>query len=202
MRRFLNRPTGMIDTSKERFNESPGLKKWADLQNLKEAARVQSILAEKGINSFEELDEKISSLHQRSKTARKTTIALDRQLEEAKNILNYARQYAEKHIYEERYEKAKDLVRYYREHSYDIQLAWGARTGLESAGLDPKTLKLEELEADYAKLSFDRQTAHTTYMTAENECNKLKKLWDELTSYMGMEKSQENDMEKDRKQSL
>ena len=202
MRRFLNRPTGMIDTAKERFDESPGLKKWADLQNLKEAAKVQSVLAEKGINSFEELDEKISSLHQRSKTARKTTIALDRQLEEAKHILDYARQYAQKHIYEERYEKAKDPERYYREHSYDIQLAWGARTGLESAGLDPKFLKLEELEADYTKLSSDRQTAHTTYVNAEKECNKLKRLRDELTSYMGMENSQEKDLGKDRKQSL
>ena len=97
----------MIDTSKERFNESPGLKKWADLQNLKEAARIQSVLAEKGINSFEELDEKTSSLHQRSKTARKTTSSLDRQLEEAKHILDYARRYAQKHIYEERYEKTR-----------------------------------------------------------------------------------------------
>ena len=202
MRLFLNRPTGMIDTSKERFDESPGLKKWADLQNLKEAARVQSVLAEKGIHGFEELDEIISSLHQKSKTARKTTISLDRQLEEAKNILNYARQYAEKHIYEEHYEKTKDPERYYRERSYDIQLAWGARTGLESAGLDPKALKLEELEADYAKLTSDRQTAHNTYVNAENECNELKKLRDELTSYMSMEKSQEKDLDKDRKQSL
>lgn len=202
MRRFLNRPTGMIDTSKERFDESPGLKKWAELQNLKEVARVQSVLAEKGIHSFEELDEKISSLHQRSKTARKTTISLDRQLEEAKHILDYAHQYTQKHIYEERYEKAKDPEQYYREHSYDIQLAWGARTGLESAGLDPKALKLEELEANYAKLTSDRQTAHTTYVNAENEYNELKKLRDELTSYISMEKSKEKDLNKDRKQYL
>ncbi len=116
--------------------------------------------------------------------------------------MDYARRYAQKHIYEERYEKNKDPERYYQEHSYDIQLAWGARTGLESVCLDPKALKLKELEANYAKLASDLQAAHATYVNAEKECNELKKLRDELTSYMGMEKSQEKEMDKDRNQSL
>ena len=52
------------------------------------------------------------------------------------------------------------------------------------------------------KLTSDRQTSHTTYVTAEKECNELKKLRDELTSYMGREKSREKYMDKGRKQSL
>ena len=135
----------MIDTSQERFTESPGLKKWAEKQNLKEAARVQSLLAEKGLQNFQELDEKIDSLHLKSKTARKATVSFDKQLKDAGEILRYARQYSEKHKYEVAYEKSKEPERYYRDHREDIQLAWGARTGLESLGLNPATLKLSEI---------------------------------------------------------
>ena len=192
----------MIDTSQERFTESPGLKKWAEKQNLKEAARVQSLLAEKGLQNFQELDEKIDSLHLKSKTARKATVSFDKQLKDAGEILRYARQYSEKHKYEVAYEKSKEPERYYRDHREDIQLAWGARTGLESLGLNPTTLKLSEIEENYRKMTADRETAHSTYVTAEKECNELKKLRDELTSYMGMEQEQAQEKDHDKKPSL
>ena len=189
----------MIDTSQERFTESPWLMKWAEKQNLKEAARVQSLLAEKGLQSFQELDEKIDALHLRSKTAKKATISLDKQLKDAGMILRYARQYAEKHKYEVAYEKAKDPEKYYREHRDDIQLAWGARTGLESLGLNPATLKLSEIEENYRKMTADREVAHTTYVSAEKECTELKKLRDELSVYIGMEQSQTQEVDINKK---
>ena len=202
MLKMYRRSGKMIDTSQERFTESPGLKKWAEKQNLKEAARVQSLLAEKGLQSFQELDEKIAALHIKSKTARKTTIWLDKQLKDTGEILRYARQYAEKHKYEIAYEKAKDPEKYYREYREDIQLAWGARTGLESLGLNPVTLKLAEIEENYRKMTADREASYTTYTTAEKECTELKKPRDELSSYMGMEQEQAQEKDHDKKPSL
>lgn len=51
-------------------------------------------------------------------------------------------------------------------------------------------------------MTADRKTAHTTYVTAEKECNELKKLRDELTSYMGMEQEQAQKKNHDKKPSL
>ena len=51
-------------------------------------------------------------------------------------------------------------------------------------------------------MTADRETAHSTYVTAEEECNELKKLRDELTSYMGMEQEQAQEKKHDKKPSL
>lgn len=200
MQRMYRRSGRMIDTSEEKISESPGLKKWADKQNLKEAARVQSLLAEKGLDNFSELDERIEALHLESKTARKTTVSLDKQFKDAGEILHYARQFSEKHKFEVGYEKSKDPERYYRTHYTDIQQAWGARTALNSYGLNADRLDLDELTAEYKDLSAKRRETYATYKKAEKECDELKKLRDELASYMGSDLSQE--IERDKKRSL
>lgn len=35
---------------------------------------------------------------------------------------------------------------------------------------------ISEIEENYRKMTADRETAHSTYVTAEKECNELKKL--------------------------
>ncbi len=198
MQRTYRRSMGLIDTSEAKFAESPGLKRWAEKQNLKEAARIQSMLAEKGLQGFAELDDRIEALHQESKAARKTTVSYDKELKTAGEILRYARQYSEKRKYEIGYEKSKDPERYYRTHYTDIQQAWGARTALTNLGLDPAALDLAEIEESYRNLSKERAESYATYKNAEKECENLKKLRDELASYMGSELSQEIEREKKR----
>ena len=197
----LSRGSGrMIDTSQERFADSPGLKRWAERQNLKEAARVQSLLAEKNIQSFRDLDDRIELLHQQAKEARKRTVVLDKEIKQAGEILYYARQYKEKHKYEVGYDKSKDPERYYRSHYTDIQQALGAKSALINHGLNPDTLKLSEIEAEFARLSTEREMSYTSYKSSEKECDELKRLRDELASYMEAEQSQE--IERDKKRSL
>ena len=113
--------------------------------------------------------------------------------------MRYARQYSEKHKYEVAYEKSKEPERYYRDHREDIQLAWGARTGLESLGLNPASLKLAEIEENYRKMTADREGAHSTYVTAEKECTELKNLKDELSAYMGMQQYQTQEVDINKK---
>ena len=200
MQRMYHGSGKMIDTSQERFVDSPGLKRWAEKQNLKEAARVQSLLAEKKIQNFRDLDEQIDLLHQQSKDARKSTVALDKQIKQAGEILRYARQYSEKHKYEIAYDRSKDPERYYRTHYTDIQQALGAKSALINLGLNPDTLKLPEIETEFTRLSSEREQYYASYKSAEKECDELKRLRDELASYMEAEQSQE--IERDKKRSL
>ena len=191
MQRMYRRSGRMIDTSEEKFSDSPWLKRWADKQNLKEAARVQSLLAEKGLQSFKELDEKIEALHLQAKTGKKTTVSLDKELKQAGEILRYARQYAEKKKYEAAYDKSKDPERYYRAHHNDIRLAIGAREVLNSYGINASAINLPGLEADFVRLTADRERSLSSYKNAEKECENLKKLKDELTTYLGTEQKKE-----------
>ena len=181
MKKLTTRPQSLIDTSQERFSESPGLMRWAEKENLKRAAQIQSKLAEMGFKSLEEVDERIEALHQQAKTGKKATIALDKDIKSAAEILRYARQYSEKKKYT---------------HNYDLHLAWGARDILESAGINPETINLQDIESRYEKLCADRMATSDAYKKAERECEKLKQSRDALLTFIGQEPSQDIDRDK------
>lgn len=178
----------IIDTSQERFLESPALKRWAESHNLQEAARAQSLLSGKGIHGFQQLDEKIDSLRKQSTAARKTTVALDKQLKETKEILYYARQYSENRKYLIGYKNSKDPDAYYRKHDYELHLAWGAKDILKNYGLNPKTLNVREIEENIRQMSDERENSYKTYKSLDDECRELKKLGDELKAYLEPER--------------
>lgn len=200
MKRLIKRNPSMIDTTQDKFSESPGLMRWAEKQNLKAAAQIQSKLAEMGLDSFDALDAKIESLHKQAKEGKKATIALDKDITRFEDLLHYAHVYNENKKYICGYEKSKDKERYYRTHGYDIEIANGAIDRLKNAGLDPDRIDLQKMESDYAVMTADREKTSSAYKAAEKECEKLKKLRDDLTSYVGTEQSL--DIERDVKRTL
>ena len=200
MKRLTKRNPSMIDTTQDKFAENPGLMRWAEKQNLKAAAQIQSKLAEMGLDSFDALDAKIESLHKQAKEGKKATIALDKDITKFEDLLHYAHVYDENKKYIRGYERSKDKERYYRTHGYDIEIANGAIDRLKNAGLDPDRIDLQKMESDYAVMTADREKTSSAYKAAEKECEKLKKLRDDLTSYVGTEQSL--DIERDVKRTL
>lgn len=198
MEKLAARRPSMIDTSQEKFADSPGLKKWADRQNLKAAAQIQSKLAEMGFHSMEEVSEKIDALHLQARTGKKTAIALDKQIKNVAEILRYARQYDEKKKYARNYEKSVDKERYYRSHSYDLHLAWGAAEILENAGVSPENMSLRKIETQHQNLCADRRAASAAYKAAEKERDELKRFRDQLLAFMGQEPPLEPDRSRER----
>ena len=197
MKKLTSGPRTLIDTSEDKFADSPGLMRWAEKENLKRAAQIQSKLAEMGFKSLDEVDDRIESLHQQAKAGKKATTSLDKDIKTAADILHYARQYSEKAKYERNYKKSKDPERYYQAHSYDLHLAWGARDILERAGINPETINLHEIESRYEKLNADREKTSVAYKKAEKECEQLKQSRDALLAFIGHEQSQ--DIDKDKK---
>lgn len=198
MEKLAARRPSMIDTAQEKFADSPGLKKWADRQNLKAAAQIQSKLAEMGFHSMEEVSEKIDALHLQARTGKKTTIAFDKQIKNVAEILRYARQYDEKKKYARNYEKSVDKERYYRSHSYDLHLAWGAAEILENAGVNPENMSLRKIETQYQNLCADRRAASAAYKAAEKERDELKRFRDQLLAFIGQEPPLEPDRSRER----
>ncbi len=186
--KMLGRDTGspsLLDTSAERFSQSEGLKRWAERENLKAAARMYAQLSEMGFASLSEVDERIEALHDQNKESKKTVISLDKDIKLLQEAITFARQYAENQQYEDEYEKAKDKEKFYRSHRHELALVDGARDRLKSLGMDAKKIDLPGLEAMYKTAKQDRNKAHALYVSSSKEYDTLKAMRNDLAGYVG-----------------
>ena len=170
----------LIDTTEEKFTQSPGLKHWADIQNLKIAAASYS-----QAGSISGLEEQIAAKSELAKTARTSLVETERQLKDLGQILKYAEQYKTNRIYHIRYQKSKDKDRYLRQHETELLLHDGAENMLKRFGIDIKNLDVEKLRSDYNTLYSKKQTLQNTYKTAEKEIAGLNRKLDNLNQYLG-----------------
>ncbi|MEH2954312.1 hypothetical protein VV089_15175 [Candidatus Merdisoma sp. JLR.KK011] len=143
----------LIDTSEEKFEQSPGLKHWADIQNLKIAA---SSYNETG--SIAELKKQLATKSVLAKTARNSLVETEHQLKDLGQILKYAEQYQSNHIYHVRYQKSKNPDAYLRSHETELLLHDGAENMLKRLGISPKTLDIEKLRNEYNSLYSKKET--------------------------------------------
>ena len=169
----------LIDTTGDKFVQNPGLKHWADIQNLKIAAASYS-----QSGSIAELEKQISAKSTLAKTARESLVDTEHQLKDLGQILKYAEQYKTNHIYHVRYKKSKDKDAYLRRHETELILHDGAKNMLKRFGIDTKNLDLEKLRSDYNALYSKKQTLQKTYKSTEREAADLKRKLDNLNQYL------------------
>lgn len=169
----------LIDTTEDKFAKSPGLKHWADIQNLKIAAASYG-----QAGSIAELEKQISAKSTLAKTARESLVETEHQLKDLGQILKYAEQYKANHIYHVRYKKSKDKDAYLRRHETELILHDGAENMLKRFGIDTKNLDIEKLRSDYDALYSKKQDLQGTYKSAEKEAANLKRKLDNLNQYL------------------
>ena len=169
----------IIDTTEDKFTQSPGLKHWADIQNLKIAAASYS-----QAGSIAELEKQISAKSALAKTARESLVETERQLKDLGQVLKYAEQYKANHIYHVRYKKSKDKDAYLRRHETELILHDGAENMLKRFGIDTKNLDVEKLRSDYNALYSKKQTLQKTYKSAEKETADLNRKLANLNQYL------------------
>ena len=169
----------LIDTTEEKFTESPGLKHWADIQNLKIAAAAYS-----QAGSISELEKQIAAKSTLAKTARESLVETERQLKDFGQVLKYAEQYKANHIYHVRYQKSKDKDAYLRRHETELILHDGAENMLKRFGINPKNIDVEKLRSDYKALYSKKQALQKTYKAAEKETANLNRKLDTLNQYL------------------
>ena len=169
----------LIDTTGDKFAESPGLKHWADIQNLKIAAASYS-----QAGSIAELEQQIAAKSTLAKTARESLVETEHQLKDLGQVLKYAEQYKTNHIYHVRYQKSKDKDAYLRRHETELILHDGAENMLKRMGINPKEIDVEKLRNDYNALYSKKQTLQKTYKSAEKESADLNRKLDKLNQYL------------------
>ena len=169
----------LIDTTEDKFEQSPGLKHWADIQNLKIAAASYS-----QAGSIAELERQIAAKSTLAKAARQSLVETEHQLKDLGQVLKYAEQYKTNHIYHVRYQKSKDKDAYFRRHESELILHDGAENMLKRFGINPKTVDVEKLRSDYNALYSKKQELQKTYKSAEKETADLNRKLDNLNQYL------------------
>ncbi len=169
----------LIDTTEDKFGQSPGLKHWADIQNLKIAAASYS-----QAGSIAELEKQIDAKSTLAKTARESLVETERQLKDLGQVLKYAEQYKTNRIYHVRYQKSKDKDAYLRRHETELILHDGAENMLKRFGINPKNIDVEKLRSDYNALYSKKQALQKTYKSAEKEAADFNRKLSNLNQYL------------------
>ncbi len=177
----------LIATTGDKFTESPGLKHWADIQNLKIAAASYS-----QAGSIAELEKQIAAKSTLAKTARDSLVETEHQLKDLGQVLKYAEQYKANHIYHVRYQKSRDRDRYFRQHETELILHDGAENMLKRFGINPKNVDVEKLRSDYNALYSKKQILQKTYKTAEKETADLNRKLNNLNQYLDRSPTQQS----------
>ena len=187
-RDYANRK--LIDTSDEKFQNSPGLQRWAAIENLKIAAQAYN---EAG--SIRELEEKIAATAATGKEAKQTVRKLENRIKDLAEIIKYAEQYKASKPYNIAYKKSKNPDAYFRKHESQIILYGGARRMLEQAGISLKGLNIDKLKAEYQELTAQKKELTATYKNCEKELKSLNRKLENLNQYLGRTEPQKNAQE-------
>jgi len=197
---FPKRPDAkrtLIDTNKEKFQESEALKHWADIQNLKITAASYA-----GGGSIEELEQNIAEKNATAKTARSEMVKLEHEMKATAEILKYAKQYVENKKYQKGYEKAKDQDAYFRNHETQIILFGGAENMLKRYGVKTISIDIEKMQAEYDAMATQKTQLKKTYQTAEKEAAEAEKQLRNVKQYLGIEKNGHEETKQHRKQDV
>ena len=169
----------LIDTSDEKFQNSPGLQRWAAIENLKIAAQSYN-----EVGSLAELEHKIAVKTEAGKSAKQSVVELEHRIKDLAEIIKYTQQYKANRSYHIGYKKAKNPDAYFRRYESQIILYGGARRMLEQAGINLKGLNVDKLKAEYQELMKQKSELTSTYKDCEKEVRELKRKQENLNQYL------------------
>lgn len=177
----------LIDTTGEKFQNSPGLQHWAKVKNLKTAAASYA-----AADNLSELQAKIAKKTAEANSARTELVELEHEMKVVAELLHYAEQYRDNKPFHEKYKKSKDPDRYLRMHETQLILYNGAERMLHKTGLDPQSVNINEIQKDYESLIAQKAIIEKKYKNTEKEANDLKQKENNIEKYLIDNKSESN----------
>lgn len=163
----------LIDTSSDKMQQSPGLLKWANVQNLKAAAHAYAIAGD-----IASLESKISELEATIKVQKNTLVALEKKMKTASEILHYADIYKTNLRYHNAMQRSKDPDRYYREHDEQINLFNATEHALQHKyKINPSIMDYPHMLSSFQLM---QEKKDALYSSLKQEGDRLKVMTEEL----------------------
>lgn len=178
----------LIDVNQEKFTDSPGLKRWAAVENLKNIA--ESYYA---AGSIIELEQKLREISSETSSAKGKLLQTEKRVKHLQEILKYATQYQATLPTYQSYKKAKNADAYFRKHESEIILHGGARRMLEQAGVNVKTMDIAKLKAELSQLESQKKEQSVTYKKLAKNEKELQMQMQKLSTYINVEKEQNHE---------
>lgn len=169
----------IIDTDTDKMQSSPGLKRWADAENLKIASKSYA-----SAGSIVELENKLSAVQTEIKELRATTITTDKQIKMLSELIHYKKQYDSFKQIHSRYLSSKDPERYLRRHEADLMLFDAANRKLKEMGVNPDRLSLSKMEQDLFAMKDRKNTLTDKAKKLKTKEKELSKHYDNLKGYL------------------
>ncbi len=158
----------LIDTTSEKFQNSPGLQHWASIKNLKTAASSYA-----AADNLSELQKQIEEKHTEANYIKAKLVAVEHEMKKVAELLRYVEQYNENKPFQDKYKKSKDPDRYFQMHETQLILYDGAERMLEKMGLIPQTINAIEVKNDYKIMESKKIMLEEQYKAAEKNINTL-----------------------------
>ena len=159
----------LIDTTGEKFQNSPGLQHWASVKNLKTAAASYAVA-----DNLSDLQKQIDEKTAEAKSTKSELVELEHEMKKIAELLHYAEQYKSNKPFHEKYKKSKDPDKYFRMHESQLILYDGAQRMLLKMGLDSKTVNASEIHSDYVAMQTRKNELLRTLSSTENEVKKMR----------------------------
>ncbi|SHH07776.1 Relaxase/Mobilisation nuclease domain-containing protein [Butyrivibrio fibrisolvens DSM 3071] len=175
----------LIDTSGEKFQNSPGLQHWASIKNLKTAASSYA-----AADNLAELHRQIEEKRAEANSAKTKLVELEHEIKKISELLLYAEQYIDNKSFHNKYKKSKDPDRYLRMHETQLILFDGAERMLRKIGLDADSIDITEIKKDYDNLTAQKTDIEKNYKSLKNETTALQLKSINISEYISQNKSQ------------
>ena len=175
----------LINTSEDRFQSSPGLKRWAEKKNLQAAAHVYA-----EVGSLTSLEKRISEAEQALADINEEIVKNRETVSELKELAVYVQNFEKYKGYDTRYRNAKDKEKYYESHESQLMIFDAAVRHIRSRGLDPDKVSYEQVMQGIQRLKEKNDSLLEGSRSAKNDIRDMNKQMELIREYMGMEQKQ------------
>lgn len=193
---FAHKKSKFIDTSTDKFKNEKYLKRWADIQNMKEASRLLNYLTEHSVSSQEDLEDTAIMRYGERVQLVSELNKLQKQIDELSRTIKAIEIYQEYKPYHDDYRNSKHKRKYEKENAEALKKYDSIKQKLLIKFPDKKLPNIEQLYDDREDLILQRNEKNTQYKKVVSELKELDQARSEIQNYItGIDKAKGKEME-------
>ena len=170
--------------------ENAGFAHWAKLNNLKQAARTMNFLTEHGIDSYGELESRLTEVSERRDATHASIKEIEDRTAELSLVMKHAATYRQLKPVYDRYRQSRDKEKFLRGHESEIILFEAAAKELKRMGAVPLP-STESMKTELATLAGKKDTLLAEYRTARSQAQEYETIKKNVDALLSVPKEQE-----------
>ena len=176
--------TKIIDTSTERMQNSKGLQRWADIQNMKETSKILNLLTAKGIDDQSELENRaISTYGDRVQIVGQLN-DLQSRIDDLSDSIRMINQYYKYKPVKDEYRKSRAKKKFASVHEKELNLYDNAVAEMSARFPDHKVPTVEKLRDEQTRLISQRKELNEQYKKIAAELKELDYIRQTIQDYL------------------